>query len=1017
MVDCRRFVDLGITSARKPANTHLWVVTTAGYIYIVDSVDPTKIYKSEDKCATWTEIDDRFFNIQALLLDEPNNKLYYICKGGTDVDVRVLTLSNDNTTRYDDFPVNSAFALDLLNGADLFLANSGTLYALVSYEDTNTPSQYFTEVFIDNAGNFVYEDGARDFVLSTKDISYTVVIDDDDVYFIREETNGPLVFLSKFVASTSTYTEEHKALGALLMSDSESQQGIAYDGSDNLLFILKVGGVDKLYNYNITGNALTQIGTYDIALMLDRNNIGTAPNELEKAFGIADKIIYEIKPKRGGVNQLQDLSSQLSGNIICINDRFLLAEDNGTWDVYEWINVAIEMSNLVYTGGIVPIPKLGSFQVHDTLKDKWSVKDSFKYYDDNDVLEIWAKITEEYVDLFNNYHYDFDFFSNEMYRTPYNKVYTADNTGEKQIDMIDNALDFCYQSSSIVATATDWSYTYTRNTAYLMDLGRFLERQVPYIEPDCKTWTKAHDGLGKNAQYYPGTENFKEDVIGSFPSGWSDNDGVDCETTIITSFDNHRKVMQLDDQGVGAANRCQAHVSITQGLNTEIEFWLTKDSVAANTIGRVYIREASDILVYLQWDNDDLDYYDGAYKSIKDNFLVANTLTHFRIILDDTANTFDCYINGDLEGNNLAYLNNSTSGADEFIIVTGDNDTGYKCYLDALGISTDPTYIIGDNVVAWTLNDGNQNVQMIDIPRLALDRGGYFSGSLGVTRATVRYKDNTTSTKPTIPASGKTAAELLTGIIELKEFRDSKVEDSPEADQLATNRYDIFTSTIQFIGLRVEGEGFLQEGKTVYLENTGQITITAGHFVILRYRRWPLQDVTNMVVSDNIIFPFEFSSFGDTTRLQVHSANLQSFENQADIIAHLTREGGLAVRLINETGAVSVKGSLVEPHTNDRSFELTDGDCTECFGAVYEDGIAEGAECLVVFGGRVQVLLKDATASTTKNWVKTSDVAGRADATGASPAAAPQHFQEVGHCIETKAADTDVLAYIMMHFL
>ncbi len=130
-----------------------------------------------------------------------------------------------------------------------------------------------------------------------------------------------------------------------------------------------------------------------------------------------------------------------------------------------------------------------------------------------------------------------------------------------------------------------------------------------------------------------------------------------------------------------------------------------------------------------------------------------------------------------------------------------------------------------------------------------------------------------------------------------------------------------------------------------------------------------------------------------------------------------TDEGGLAVRLTNKTGVASVKGSIVQPHTNDNSFELTEGNCVECFGAVYENGIADGSECLVVISGRCQVLLKDATASTTKNWVQTSNVAGRADATNASPAAAPQHFQEIGHCIETKGAGTDVLAFIMLHFL
>lgn len=131
-----------------------------------------------------------------------------------------------------------------------------------------------------------------------------------------------------------------------------------------------------------------------------------------------------------------------------------------------------------------------------------------------------------------------------------------------------------------------------------------------------------------------------------------------------------------------------------------------------------------------------------------------------------------------------------------------------------------------------------------------------------------------------------------------------------------------------------------------------------------------------------------------------------------------TEEGGLAVRLTNSTGVTSVKGSLVRSDLAvDNAFQLTEADCTECFGVVYEDGIVEGDECLIVISGRCQVLLKDDTLSTRGNWVETADVAGRALATGASPAASPQHFEEIGHCIESKGAGTDVLAYCMIHFL
>lgn len=138
--------------------------------------------------------------------------------------------------------------------------------------------------------------------------------------------------------------------------------------------------------------------------------------------------------------------------------------------------------------------------------------------------------------------------------------------------------------------------------------------------------------------------------------------------------------------------------------------------------------------------------------------------------------------------------------------------------------------------------------------------------------------------------------------------------------------------------------------------------------------------------------------------------------------AFITPEGGLAIYLINDTGSASVKGELVEPSSNvDNAFVQAAGDAIDPIGAVYEDGVADDALCLVVIYGRCQVLLKDGTASTRGYWVKTSDTAGRADATNAAPpggtvGALEEHAQEIGHCVESKGSGTDVLAYIMMHF-
>jgi hypothetical protein len=133
----------------------------------------------------------------------------------------------------------------------------------------------------------------------------------------------------------------------------------------------------------------------------------------------------------------------------------------------------------------------------------------------------------------------------------------------------------------------------------------------------------------------------------------------------------------------------------------------------------------------------------------------------------------------------------------------------------------------------------------------------------------------------------------------------------------------------------------------------------------------------------------------------------------------VTAEGGFAVLLLNKTGSVSVKGTLVEPSPGtDGAFTTTGANAFDAMGAVYVSGIADGSLCPVVVGGIAEVLLEDGTASTRNYWARTStSVGGRADITNAGPPGLVlTHFAEIGHCIESKASGTDVLAKIVMHF-
>ena len=65
-MELRRYKDLGIVSAKKPQNTHLWVETnSAGTLYAVDSADNTDLIKTTDKGDNWSTIAERSKDIRA----------------------------------------------------------------------------------------------------------------------------------------------------------------------------------------------------------------------------------------------------------------------------------------------------------------------------------------------------------------------------------------------------------------------------------------------------------------------------------------------------------------------------------------------------------------------------------------------------------------------------------------------------------------------------------------------------------------------------------------------------------------------------------------------------------------------------------------------------------------------------------------------------------------------------------------------------------------------------------------
>ena len=139
----------------------------------------------------------------------------------------------------------------------------------------------------------------------------------------------------------------------------------------------------------------------------------------------------------------------------------------------------------------------------------------------------------------------------------------------------------------------------------------------------------------------------------------------------------------------------------------------------------------------------------------------------------------------------------------------------------------------------------------------------------------------------------------------------------------------------------------------------------------------------------------------------------------------VTEDGGIAVSLINKTGATSVKGALAQvDDAVDSAFDLVPVDNPDCFGIVYGDDagnqVADGVACWIVIAGLAYVLFESAT--TRKHFARMgvaadgNDQAGYAmsEAYPTAPFATDKHFAEVGHVLETIGGAG--LALCVLHF-
>lgn len=418
-----KFKSLGISSAKHPFNTHLFIECSDGDLYMVDSTNQLVLLKSTDKGDNWSTIDTRTYKIQSLYYDTVTEKIWGLdCDNdGSQEDFYIwnITLSDDSITEVGSatpFATNPCYAYDIWKNTNVYaVVNAGSTCFV--YDVDTAP---FTE----------------DHVELWTTTSYTISVGTDSYFMIGG--SGINNYMLKYDGAT---VDPGAALTLYEPCDSRNMHGIAYDGSNLLYFILKKTADSKNYlvTYSISGNSYTVHSEYNIAIMLDRNCSNTVPNLLEKAFGLSNKIVYQIKPRKGGLIQLQDLSGELANNIVAITDNFLM---DSTGVMYEYVDVTNYVENVRIRGGIFPIKKRGSFLTHPDHEKYFTKGDTIEILDDSDNTVFLGWITSKNRGTNGLYTYVMDSYSNEAHALNYVKAFINNSSKEKIQDIIANSLNF-----------------------------------------------------------------------------------------------------------------------------------------------------------------------------------------------------------------------------------------------------------------------------------------------------------------------------------------------------------------------------------------------------------------------------------------------------------------------------------------------------------------------------------------------------------------------------------------------
>ena len=233
-------------------------------------------------------------------------------------------------------------------------------------------------------------------------------------------------------------------------------------------------------------------------------------------------------------------------------------------------------------------------------------------------------------------------------------------------------------------------------------LPKMSDQFINITTPENKTYITPMIG------HYPATYGFENEKEGSIPDGWHEKSGAGCNIEVVDEFSGHKRVLKLSDQSESNFAKITKTLDPDQKAGT-IELWFYPGSSSHSLIS-LWSNNSLNFL-YVQFiyrENNYIRYYDGAYHKFFYGY--EEKWYHLRFDIDYNNDQYDIYLDG------VKYVEDGLfrNPADECsrIGFRTWQETQGIVYIDAIGLSSDPNYNIGDNIKEGLLLNFESNIDL-----------------------------------------------------------------------------------------------------------------------------------------------------------------------------------------------------------------------------------------------------------------------------------------------------------------